>query len=108
MSAKVKKYMPLLHLLSRASPYMRKNILSTADDDFIKIIIECCYNTLVGNIKLSKIGLKKLKSYKHIIRKVSKPSKNIKNTKKILVQDGGAFLPLILPSLIAGLVSLIK
>jgi hypothetical protein len=108
MTSKVKKYMPLLQLLSKASPYMRKNILSTADDDFIKIIIECCYNTLIGNIKLPKSGIEKLKTYKNIIRKVSKASKNIKNKKKILVQDGGAFLPLILPSIIAGLISMIK
>jgi hypothetical protein len=108
MSAEVKKYLPILRLLVKATPYKRKKLLQGADTNFIKILIECCYNTLHGNVKLSKQKVKKLKKYKEVIRKISKATKNTKNKKQFLVQKGGAFLPLILPSIISGLVTLLK
>jgi hypothetical protein len=108
MSTDVKKYLPLLRLLASATPYKRKKILLAADDKFVKIIIECCYNTLHGNVKLPKNKVNKLKKFKKIIRKIGKATKTVKNKKKILIQSGGAFLPLILPSIISGLVSLLN
>jgi hypothetical protein len=115
MSDEVKKFLPILRILSRASPYKRKKILQEADDNFIKIIIECCHNSLHGNVKFTRNKLEKLKKFKKIIRKIGKVTKNLKNRKKILknrkkilIQSGGAFLPLILPAIISGLISLIK
>jgi hypothetical protein len=108
MSAEVKKYLPLLRALTSATPYKRKKILLEADDNFIKIIIECCYNSLHGNVKFSKNKLEKLKKFKKIIRKIGKATKNLKNKRRILIQSGGAFLPLILPTIVSGLISLLK
>jgi hypothetical protein len=108
MSSDVKKYLPILRLLAKSTPYKRKKLLLAADTNFIKILIECCFNILNGNVKLPKQKIQKLEKYKEIIRKIAKASKNINNKKKVLIQKGGAFLPLILPSIISGLVTLLK
>jgi hypothetical protein len=108
MSPEARKYIPLLRLLGSATPYKRKKILLEADDNFIKIIIECCYNSLHGNVNFSKNKIEKLKKFKKIIRKIGKASKNLKNKRRVLIQSGGAFLPIILPTIISGLISLLK
>jgi hypothetical protein len=108
MSSEVKKYLPLLRLLVETTPYKRKKLLLSADTNFIKVLIECCYNILYGNVELPKQNIKKLKKFKEYIRKVAKATKNTNIKKQILVQKGGSFLPLILPSIISGLVTLLK
>jgi hypothetical protein len=107
MSSEVKKYLPILRLLAKATPYKRKKILLAADTKLIQVIIECCYNTLNGNVKLSKQKINKLKRHSKVLRNLSKVTKNTHTKKQILVQQGGAFLPLILPSIISSLFTLL-
>lgn len=106
--SEIQKYLPLLRLIAGATPYKRKKLLLAADDNFLKILIECCYNTLEGNVQLSEQKIKKLKKYKNDIRKIAKATKSVKGKRKILVQSGGAFLPIILPSIISALIALLK
>jgi hypothetical protein len=53
MSSRLRKYFPVLKILAESTPANRKKILIKADDELIKVIIECCYNTLEGNFKFS-------------------------------------------------------
>jgi hypothetical protein len=108
MSQRVKKYLPLLQLLAESSPTSRKQILKSADDGMIKLLVECCHNTLKGGIKLSSLKIKKLKKYKKAIRVIAKPGKNLKKKKKDLIQTGSGFLSILLPSVISGLVAFLN
>jgi hypothetical protein len=108
MSQRVRKYLPTLQVLASSTPAVRKQILKSADNDLIKLLIECCFNTLYGNLRHSPSNIKKLKKYKAAIRKIAKPNKNLKKKKEELVQSGSGFLPVLLPSIISGLVTLFK
>lgn len=100
--ATVTKQLPLLRLLATTAPSTRKTILKAADYNLIKAIVECVYNVLVGNVKLSTQCTKKLRKHKKVLRKIhSKRSKKWKNKKKVIVQSGGSFLPLLLAPVIS-------
>jgi hypothetical protein len=100
MAPKINKYMPILDLLLISSPQIRKSLLTSADDGLIKLIIECCFNLLVGAVKVTKYRMKKIKQHKDIIRKICNPAQKLDNTKKILIQTGGSFLPVLLPAVL--------
>jgi hypothetical protein len=108
MAQRVRKHLPTLKVLAASPPAVRKQILKTADDSLIKLLIECCYNTLYGDLKLTPANIKKLRKYKTTIRKIAQPAKNLKKKKKELVQSGSGFLTVLLPSIISGLVTLLK
>jgi hypothetical protein len=107
MTQRVRKHLPTLKVLALSTPAVRKQILKSADDGLIKLLIECCYNTLYGGMKLSSSKLSKLKKYKTVIRKIAKPSKNLKNKKKVLVQSGSGLLSVLLPTVITELAGLV-
>jgi hypothetical protein len=107
MSQRVRKHLPTLKVLASSTPAVRKEILKAADDDLIKLLVECCHNTLYGGLKRSPAHIKKLKKYKTTIRKIAKPSTNLKKKKKELMQVGSGFLPVMLPSIISGLASIL-
>lgn len=98
----IKKNYHLLSVLARATPAQRKAILKQATPNEIKVICEICHNTLQGNIP---VNISKLKKYKSSIRKLTNKKIPIKKKKKILINQTGGFLPLILGpllSLVAG------
>jgi hypothetical protein len=108
MSQRVRKHLPTLKILAVSPASVRKQILGAADDSLVKLLVECCYNTLYGDLKLSPASVKKLKKYKTIIRKISQPSKNLKKKKKEIEQSGSGFLTLFLPTIISGIEALVK
>lgn len=108
MSSKLKKYIPILELLVSASPHMRRNILKSSDDKLIQLLIECCFNTVIGGVEFSKYRLNKIRKHKEIIRKISDPSIKLENKRKLLVQSGGFFLPVFLTAILPLLQSVLK
>lgn len=105
MTESLRKHAPLLSLLHRASPKLRRTLLKQkCNREFVKCISNCCLNLLKGNVPLSRDQLRKLRVKKNVIRKVA-DSKTTLTTKKKLIQKGG-FLSLILPPLIGALGSL--
>jgi hypothetical protein len=108
MSQRAKKYLGLLQLLSQSSATVKKQILKSADDGLIKLLVECCYNTLKGGVKLSKTSVSKLKKYKKVLRNIARPNKNLNTKKKELIQSGSGFLSILLPTVISGLVALLN
>lgn len=102
--ASVKKHLPILQLVQQAKPKLRKSILSNFELDLIKTIIECIYNALNGNIVLKTSEKNKLKKFKSILRKVLSAKGGLNNKRKIICQNGGAFLPHLLgPIVTAGI-----
>lgn len=99
--ASVKKHLPTFKLVQIAKPQLCKSIISHCDIDFIKTIIECVQNTLSGNIKLTPAETAKLKKYKTILRKILRDPGNLNKKRELIVQNGGAFLSVLLKPIVA-------
>lgn len=98
--ASVKKHLPLLKLLKDSSPERRHKIVCHSDLDFINTIYECVYNSLKGNIPLKKSEISNLRQFKKILRKIFQPDGGLKKKRKIIIQSGGAFLPVLLSPIV--------
>jgi len=85
-----------LKLLSTCKTKLRKAILTNSDADLIKVLRECVYNLLKGNLKVPKEVNGKLNKYKNVLRNFVYEKKSLQNKKKYLVQKGG-FLQYLLP-----------
>lgn len=105
MASKLKKHLPLLQALANSNSVIRKKIIKTGDTKLIFAIIECIHNTLIGNVKLSKKEKDLLRPYQNILRRISKSGDTLENKKKLIVQKGGSFLPLILSPILSILYS---
>ena len=101
--ASVKKHLPILKLVQSSEPKLRQQIILNCDLDFINTLNECVFNTLKGNIPLTKSEIKKLKKFKKILRKICSSDGGLTQTRRMIVQSGGEFLPpLLLPIVRAG------
>lgn len=98
--ASVKKHLPILKLVQTAKPELRKRLILHAGSDFINTIDECIYNTLKGNIPLKKNEIAKLKKFKKVLRQIFNSDRKPKKTKNIIIQSGGAFLPVLLSPIV--------
>lgn len=101
MSQYVVEQLPLLQLLINVNDKTRKNILKTADFALITAIAECIHNALQGNLNIPKEKISKLKKHKKVLRKIRSSDNEWLNKKKLIVQSGGSFLPILLPSVIS-------
>lgn len=98
----------LLHALKVAKPKLRNAIIKAADDDFIKALCECCMNVLNGNHKVTPALRKKLSKHRVALRVLSNRKNALRKKRKLLLQKGG-FLPMLLGSILSGVLgSLIK
>ena len=82
-------------------------IIDKGSEELITVLNDCVLNTLNGNINLSEEDKQKLKKHKRFLRKIIN-SKKSSTKRKILVQEGFGFLPLILPGAITLLTALIE
>lgn len=104
MHARVNTYKHLLEALHLLKPKYRTALLKSCDDEEINIICECIYNVLNGKIPLEKKDKSKLGKYKDTLRKlVSKGKQKLRKT--VIIQKGGAFLPIILGAVLSALVN---
>lgn len=101
MSKCVIAQLPKLTELSKATPKNRRKILEKANLELIKSIVECIENVLKGNIELKKKCKEKLVRYKSILRKIFSSGNKLRTKKKIIVQNGGGFLPALLVPVIS-------
>lgn len=104
MPRRVITHQHLLKALHTLKPKYQKIILKACNDEEVNVICECIYNILKGKLPLDEKEKKHLSKYKHILRKLIRKGKN-KIRKNIIVQKGGAFLPIILGAVINGLLS---
>lgn len=104
MHGRVITHQHLLKALHTLKPKYQKLILKACDEEEVNVICECIYNVLKGKIPLPEKEKKRLGKHKHILRKLISKGKNI-TRKNIIVQKGGAFLPIILGAVINGLLS---
>lgn len=99
--ASVKKHLPILKLLKESPPDLRHNFIKYSRLGLIKTISECVYNTLKGHIPLNKREVSRLKKFKKVLRKIYRTSGGLKKKHRIIIQSGGAFLPVLLSPIVA-------
>lgn len=101
MSECVIKNLSLLDKLAKAKPTERKKILGSASLQLIRSIVECIENVLKGIVKLKNECLNKLKRHKKVLRAVYLVGSKLRDKQKVIVQSGGAFLPILLTPIIS-------
>jgi len=89
----LKSQLLFLHVLKDAKPKDRGALLTTADDDLIKTIVECAINTLNANNKLTKEDKNKLSKYKNRLRALVNRKISFENKCKLLILKGGFIVP---------------
>jgi hypothetical protein len=98
------KHAKLLEAIGSIPHKSIPSVIKHLDKDLIKCICELCVNVMNGNLALSKNQYKHLKNHKHVMRKIVDccTNKKIKysKAKKILIQQKGGFLPLLLAPLL--------
>lgn len=104
MSRSLKTHKDLLSALNTLKPRHRQAILKSCDEEEINCICECVHNVLQGKVPLEKKEKNKLKRFRILLRKLVRKG-TTKIRKQILVQKGGAFLPIILSSILSGIIS---
>ena len=97
--ARLKKHIPQLKALKKASPKRRRKILIDANAELIKCICECCLNIINGNVKITKAQRRKLSRHAKTLRALAKRGVPTNRKKKLIVQKGG-FLPALLAPII--------
>lgn len=102
MHARVNTYKHLLEALHLLKPKYRTALLKSCDDEEINIICECIYNVLKGKVPLENKQKSKLRKYKDILRKLVAKTKH-KIRKTVIIQKGGAFLPIVLGAVLSAL-----
>lgn len=101
MSRELINQLPLLELLVRVNKTSRDKILKYSDSKLIKVLIDCIYNVLQGNVSMKKHRFQKLKKYKASLRKIVNSRGKVKSKKKLIVQTGGGFLPILLAPIVS-------
>lgn len=104
MFGRLKTHKELLVALQTLKPKYQKALLKSCDEDEINCICECIHNVLQGKVPLKEKDKKSLKQYINLLRKLVRKT-TTKVRKNIIVQKGGAFLPIILGSILSGLIS---
>lgn len=105
MVGRVTTHLDLLKALHTLKPKYCTALLKVCRDEEINCLCECIYNVLNGKIPLKDQDKSRLRKYKSILRKLISKGKKTKSRKQIIVQKGGAFLPIVLGSVLSGLLS---
>jgi hypothetical protein len=74
---RLRSQLHFLQVLKDAKPQARRALLTSANDDLIKAIVECAINTLNGNGKLTKEDKGYLSKYKNPLRALVKPKTSL-------------------------------
>lgn len=93
--SRIQKSLPLLKLLYKASPKMRKVILLQSGPDLMLSLCEIALNVLNGNIPLTSRQYDQLKKKKKQIRLIADKKVKIAKKNKLVNQSGGFLLPLL-------------
>ena len=105
MSARVKKYLPVLKRIRRMGDRARREYVRKCDTEFINCVSECAKNVIKGNVPLSDRQMTNLRRKRYDLRALSKRKTSLQTKRKIL-QKGG-FLSALLPPVLSVLGSLL-
>ena len=94
----MERNLPLLQLMYKAKPGVKKAMLKGASKDFIDALCECSHNVLKGHVRLTPLQKRQLCRYKQSLRALAKKGTSLKRKKQIL-QKGGLIGALLKPVL---------
>jgi hypothetical protein len=101
MASRLKAHLETLKKLRRCGKKQQKTILTEGGKPLQLCLQECALNVLKGNVPLTKGQFKKLKSHKNSLRQLSK--KRTSHKKRLLIEQKGGFLPLLLAPIVGSL-----
>ena len=99
MLSRIKRNIDTLRVLKKASPKLRKAIISNSDTDLVLALCEIIINVLSGTVKLQSKEKRSLSRHRTVIRKLADKSVPAREKKKLLVQRGGFLTTLLVPAL---------
>lgn len=102
MFGRVTTHQNLLKALLHLKPKYRIALLKICGDEEINCISECVFNVLNGKIQLKEKDRSKLKKHKKQLRILVSKGKS-KLRKRVVIQKGGAFLPIILGAVLSNI-----
>ena len=105
MSARVKKYLPVLKRIRKMGDKAKREYVRKCDREFVDCVSECTKNVIKGNVPLNGRQMKKLHRKRQDLRALSKKKTSLRAKRKIL-QKGG-FLTALLPPVLSVLGSLL-
>lgn len=91
----------ILYTLLKAKPKFRKIILTHAPDEVIKSMRDICYNVLYANHEICPKKLRQLRKYKTAMRKISRPHQKTLSTRRMLIQQGGSIIPILIGTVLS-------
>ena len=92
----VKDRVSELRALCKCKGKKRKTLLQKASGRVIRTIAQVANSTIKGSIPLSPRQKQRLRRHKKTLRALSLARTSIKRKRRLLVQKGGALLPLLL------------
>jgi hypothetical protein len=102
MSDRLRRNAPLLRILHKAGPAVRRRLLHAhCTKDFINCVCECTKNIIKGNVNLTPSQKESLRRRKNTLHQLVLKKVSLKKKKKI-IQSGG-FLGAILGPIIGAL-----
>jgi hypothetical protein len=106
MTANILSQEHLLKELSKKNSRYRNALLNKADRKLITAVCEVIHNTLEGNIPINSALKELLSNKRNLLRKLVQKN-SIVYKKKLLIQQGGFILPLLLPAALTAIASAI-
>lgn len=103
MARRVHTHKPLLEVLARAKPKLRKAILGGVDKEAICTLCEISHNLLNGAVPLSPSQIAKLARHKRALRRLAQRGEGWKRKQQFIAEKGSAFLPMLLTTILAAL-----
>lgn len=94
-----------LQALCKLNKSQRLALLRSADNDLVRSICECAFNTLKGSVTLKRTEKTRLAKHRKVLRRLASKRGSWKSKKRILVQQGGGFLPMLLAPILGTLLS---
>ncbi len=104
--ARLKRNLPLLHILAKASPSDQKIACKCLHKDCIQCLADCCKNILNGNIPLTASQKQHLLAHKKSLRLLANKSTSVAAKKRIIARQKGGFLSLLIKPVLSVLGSL--
>jgi hypothetical protein len=92
----LKHHYPELRALCKCKGRKQKLLLQKASGSLIRTVSQVAKNTIKGNIPLSPRQKQRLRRHKKTLRALSLAKSSLNKKRKLLIQKGGAFLPLLL------------
>ena len=96
MSARVKKYVPVLKRIRKLGKRAKREYVRKCDIEFVDCVSECAKNVIKGNVPLTDRQKTTLRRKRNDIRALSLKKNSLRKKRKIKILQKGGFLTALL------------